>query len=834
MAARFARSSAHARSASIVFFTGAFLVAIFITLHTLTLSGAQVVERDLGRFGASVGYGTITAQPGDGRIGEDLLHGARGAGASDAMVFLSATDVQLASGGAGGDPREIGLQEAPWASRPFPARYVLLSGRWPRRAGEIVLTEPDDVSGAGGARLSAFGGRVRFRMVGTADDRYARTSALLAAPGTWARLPPSLAKRFPLFRAQPVLFWSGNSEPRVVAAVTAVANARSRTGASFEEVKATLLLRDHLAAKRGQSWIERIPAAYTVPSLLLPLGAVWLAFGLNNRRFRRNVHVLTSLGIRLRLAVTSLSLAAAAWCLVAALGGALAGTILGFAARAVTAQVRGLPAGPVSDLSGPVLRLLGAVSVGAICAGLLLFHSYRGSQAPAVATTEPLPRGRGRTIRHLLALAVWCTAIVVAAGLDSAAGASILSGVLTVGVLLLVPEFVDVVLRLLPERGARMRLSRRQLAADRRRATAAIALLAVALGGSLGYLTLLTTSVKTLERQAYPDVLPGQVIVTDRSGLALPPPQQVIEVVGASDVLRERPRLKLRYLQELDQAGNQRRGVSLEGTIERIIALDSAIDVEHLLTHRLTSTQAGVLRRGGMLIWADTASSPSVDDGATRLSVTSADRRIRQPIEVPAELVAARNSGWRIGTSGVLLTSTARKLNLPMSTGATMYTGLSASKARAVQNSVIRAGLDARTVQLYRGEPAVVPPTALIATAAGLAVIALLAAFVAAHGQSRVLRGYLGRLISIGLSIAWARQVLLFQQLVVVAIATSLAVVIAVPPLIVAKLRITGFVVSIPWTQVLVLVATIYAATCVAALQSSRGIRARGDAYERP
>jgi hypothetical protein len=103
---------------------------------------------------------------------------------------------------------------------------------------------------------------------------------------------------------------------------------------------------------------------------------------------------------------------------------------------------------------------------------------------------------------------------------------------------------------------------------------------------------------------------------------------------------------------------------------------------------------------------------------------------------------------------------------------------------------------------------------------------------VATRGQGRVLRGYLGRLVSIGLAVGWARQVLLYQQAVIVATATLLGLLIAIPPVIVTTLRISGFVLSIPWVEILVLIAGTYAATVLAALHASRSLRPRRDACE--
>jgi hypothetical protein len=57
-----------------------------------------------------------------------------------------------------------------------------------------------------------------------------------------------------------------------------------------------------------------------------------------------------------------------------------------------------------------------------------------------------------------------------------------------------------------------------------RRTAAAHAVSAVLLGGSLGYLAPLDTLIRTANQQAYPDVLPGQVLLADRYSITFPTP----------------------------------------------------------------------------------------------------------------------------------------------------------------------------------------------------------------------------------------------------------------------------------------------------------------------
>jgi hypothetical protein len=828
------RSPAIARSASAVFVAGLFVQAMFVVLQTLTLSGAQIADRDLGHFGATVGYGTIGVQPGDARVADDLLRAARTAGATDAMVLLSATDVQVATGR--GEVRDVTLQEAPWASRPFPDRYELQSGRWPRRPGEIVVTDTDqDVAAAAGTPLAVLSGGARLQVVGTAEDRYARTSTLLAAPGTWGELPERLVDRFARLQAQPVLYWSGASEARVVAAFAGVARSHAQDGVDvrLEAVAETIMTRDQVDVTREKAWIGRTPAGYIVPSLLLPLAAVALCFGLLTRRFRRTLGVLTSLGVGRAVAVASLSLAAGAWCVVAACAGAVVGTGAGVAGRDLIARLRSAPGGPLSDLEVPLLRLVGVVGLSAACAGLVLFSVLRASRTRRVdRASSEAGRRRVGSARKWLAFAAWCAVVRLSLEVDSPPTAAVLAGVLTVAVVLLVPELVDLLLRALPERGARTRLGRRQLADDRSRVAAAVALLAVVLGGSLGYLTLLDTLITTAGSEAEPDTLPGQLMVMDRASRLKAPLPQLLAAVERSDAAQAHPQLRLRFLNNRDRAGELKDAVSLLGTDENVMAVDSVDRVEQLVAHRLDAAQATTLRRGGMLVWSDYGSPVGQQRGRGRLMVRAGDRLIGRPMEVPLATVDIGRARWRAGTSGVLLTSSAHRLGLPVTVGPAMYTGLSGSQAQAIQEAVIRAGQDATGILRFRQPEPPVAPAALVATAAGLVILALLASLVAIRGQARTLRGYLGRLVAIGLSVRWAQGVLLYQQAVIIGAATVLGLAIAFPPVIVVAAQIEGFTLSVPWTQILVLVSCVYVAMCLAALHATRTLRARKDAYE--
>jgi hypothetical protein len=102
--------------------------------------------------------------------------------------------------------------------------------------------------------------------------------------------------------------------------------------------------------------------------------------------------------------------------------------------------------------------------------------------------------------------------------------------------------------------------------------------------------------------------------------------------------------------------------------------------------------------------------------------------------------------------------STAQVLNLSVQPqGPVMVTGISADRTRALRQSVIDAGRDAGAVLVYVKPDDPVPPAALLATAAGLVVLAP-AAVLAPRSRSRSLHRCLARLVAIGIPPQRARR----------------------------------------------------------------------------
>lgn len=827
-ARRFARSRDLARSATIVAVSALFLLSMFVLLELMTLSPQQVIERELGRFDRSTGLLNVSLPPGEAGLVRRLDTAAREAGADDVMVGLVTGDMQIASR----EAPSVMFYEAAWSSRPFPDRYRLESGRWPARPGEVVLTNADALRHPVGGQLPVLSDRASFTVVGLADDPYVRSLKIMAGEGTWAALDPDVAASFPGLTAQPVVRWDGKQPRRVIQAVADVL-ARQTGAGSPASLRRTLtgsvLTRSELANRQRSSAIDRVPAGYTLPSLLLPALSVLLVFGFNDRRFRARARLMSGLGLPRWKAVVALGFATAAWCLIAASVGAVAGIGLGWALGRLVRVLFDHPIASLPNVTGPLVQMVAVTLLGA-AAGTLLLHRSRPSgsrphpgAARATATVPPAGRAsqRGRDARHVLAVAAGCATVFLASRLDSPPKSMVMAATFALTVLLLAPDIVARVLPRLPETGPRLRLARRQLASDSRRVTMAVAMLATLLGMSLGFLTLLDTMIRTAGDQAYPQVLPGQLAVADRSAFGLPAPRSVLDIVQDQTALRDQEAIPLRFVRKEIDAPTLIRIGNSDGVL---MAVDDELQLSRMMNRPLTTSERQTLQRGGVVVFAQPPGPTSLSADATEsdLVVRRGDRVIRNLGTLPVVVADIPKSSWSSGRAGVMLTATARQLNLPLSTGAVMYTSVPDTVAASVRQAVAAAGEDPRIVRIYEPPPPPVPPPMLYVTAGGLVILTLLLTVVVTRGQARSLRDYLALLHAIGLPSRWIRHVLLYQHAVILGISTVMALVIAVLPVMVTATRLSGFVLDIPWGQLVVLAAAVYAATFAAAHLTTR------------
>ncbi|WP_124771652.1 hypothetical protein [Micromonospora inaquosa] len=668
--------------------------------------------------------------------------------------------------------------------------------------------------------FTVFSGNDRLRVVGVAEDLFGDTPRILAAQGTWASLSEATSRNFSTVLATATLLWNGGVQQHVLTAVAAVvaSNVPEASPATVEaQLAAETRTRADELTKLRRPWTDRIPLAYDLPSLALPLLAVLTVFGLNARRFRKSLAILTSVGMSRATATAGVAAATTVWTLAATLAGILAGIGLGAASRPVADHFLAGPISPWPGLVAPAARLLG-VTVAACTAAALLLHlahprstgAAAPSRAPSARAGKKRTRVTGAAVRRIAATVLGVAIIVQIGVLDSVEEAMVLTATVAATVLLFTPEVVGIAIRLLPTTDPRSHLGRKQLHNDRARAVAAVAVLTTTLGAPLGLTTLLATLITTAQEDVVATVAPHQVVLSGPGGAMQPPSRDVVTAVSAR-LADAAPPVKTGYLT------TETVHVTVKDAgIGAVLVVETPEQASRLNNGPLSDAQLQTLQRGGLLVW---------NEGPDQRQLLSHDLTSDRVVATSPPLPAARAAfepTWTSGVSGLLLATTAQRLNLAISPAAIVFTNVTDDQATSAEQAAIDNGLDPLQVGIYQPpEPITVPP-AYYTAVLGLAAIVLATTMAVARSQVITLRSYLGRLIAIGLSPRWARHVLLIQNGLIILTSTVLAALIAVPPVIVAAIKLRGFTLSIPWTWLLVITAAFYIATLAASVASSR------------
>lgn len=812
-----------ATAATTVFVAAFGLLTMLMFLHGQALSGPRLAERDLGRFDSTIGFGGLEALPGSD-VARDLAQRlGRVHGLDDFAVALVAADFPVPRVSLDG----IFYKEMTWTEDPFPGRYELIGGRFPGSSGEIALADVDSTIGiAVGDTVNILSGDTQLRVVGIIDDEFSSQPAVLAGTGTWEALPGAAAEGYALLRASPIAYWSGSNPSAVRHAVAAVYRKHgAQRQALGEALSSSYTTRAVLETRGEKSWVLKSPAGYLLSWLLPPL-AVTTCFGIVQRRVANSIRLMTAIGVSRRTAVTGGWTAIFGWCLVACVAGAIVGVASGFAAARFVAHVADNPR-PIWDLPAmTLLRLLMGVAVGGFAGFLmLLWASVQDSSHSHAA--HRVQRRRARDARQLVGLAAVCAAVLQLRKLDSPPRAMVLAATVAIAVLAATPDIVSWVIRRVPGTGLRARLSKRQLLADHSRAVTAVSVVALLLGTSLGFIALLDTMIRTAGAYVYPEVAPRQVMLADRRTDVAPVPDLTARAARSFPALRNQEPVQLRYVghRESEFVTQLRAG----GELGLILALDSPEEVARLTQRPIDATRRDVLASSGILLWRATT---AVSKGVVEFHLVNGDRIVKTFEGVPAATFDVPAYGWNEGTTGVILTRTAQTMGLPITNGAVVFTDISDDDARRVLEGFSNAGVDPETARIYEPPPPPVPPVALYATAIGLAAIVLLVTTAATKSQVTALRDRLVHLLALGLSRRWARQVIVHQHALMLALATVLGIVIAVPPVVFAVALIPGFVLSIPWTQMLVLVFATYFASFAAIFVATRRLTTSATALE--
>lgn len=820
LARRFMRTKPTRRSAGTVLVATTLLMGLFVALKGFTPSSEQVVQRDLGRFTFSTGLQKISGN--DAAALDRAATAARRAGAIDAMVLLQSFNDVLPPIP---DPPFTVFLEAAWPSEPFPERYSLTDGRWPRAPREVAVTDAFAGAVKGEQAFTVFSGNQRLRVVGRVRDRFGTASSkILAAPGTWRAFAAAkgMSAKYPLPAPLPILLWSGGEQNRVVRSIAGVAS----PGAEVESGGPATDLRTREAelSKVRRSWIDKIPLAYRIPSVGLVLLAVLGAFGMNARRLRRNLGTLRSVGIGAADATAAVILAGSAWVLVACVAGSAVGIGLGLAARAIAREFVTSPLSPFPDVSGPALRFV-AVAIVA-CLGVAVAAMVGQRRSTARSLLSSLPRGRWvSNVRHALATLAAAVAIWQGFSLDAIDEAMILVGTLAAVFTLMTPEIVRTALRWFPVSGPRRRLARQQLLFDQGRALIVVAVLTATLGPPVAMATLLDTLITSETR--VPSVAPHQVVLSGPNGGPRAQQGLVDQIVRRVDP--PAPPVQLSYLGSgEDQPGPKDVDVTVAGDdLAFVMAVETVEDAVRLSNGALTDAQRQTLRNGGLLAWSQRDRKDlKPEGGALQLVVQNAQTgaALSKTAPIPA-VYAPFEPSWQENGAGLILTSTARRLGLPVFRAEVVLTGVGPTASARAKQAAIDAGYDPRQVGVHDIDTVEVPP-AFWAAIIGLGLLVLLTIFSLTGAQAAMLRSYLGGLIALGLPRGWARNVLNLQTGILVAISAISSLVIGVVPIVIAAVKVPGLTLAIPWSALAAIVALFAGSAALGTALSSRRLRA--------
>ena len=818
LARRFTRAAPLRRSAVIVAVVACAVMSLFVVLRGLSLSSEQVIERDYGRFSGIARLGDLAGLPGGQSGPASAAVTALGrAGVDESMLYLETYDLRPDSGRR---PFTV-FAEADWDSDPFPARYQLTDGRWPSIPGEVVATAQFAASIEGRHEVPILSGNYELKIVGRVEDRYATDVAkILAASGTWASFDEVvLAEKFPTLIATPSILWSGVDRSVVVASLAETFKTDATLGdlpsletAIYESISTR---EDELAAVR-RDWVDRAPIAYQVPSTGLVVLSVLAVFGLNQRLLRRNLNTLKSVGITAVDASTAIVLAGAAWILVAAVLGSAGGVIVGALGRFASKGQISRPLSEFPNLFAPGFRTLGLVIVTCLVYGVLTTRGQlRGRRSNRVAISAALRGAAAQSLRHVFAGVATGLTIFLGLTMNSLADTMRFVGIVGLVIVLLLPEIIGVALGTVSTQGPKRRLALQQLKLDTGRVRIAVALLAASLGPAVALIILLDTMVHSDEAELVSRVPPGQIDLASPEGLIGPAPDDLLSIVAGS-IETTSPPIRLGYLMDAE------REVRLEGQrLGAIMVVDTAEDAARLSNGALTPEHASLLRNGGIVSWDDS------DSDTRRLDVFSqidlSDNRTTEAL--PADSTAFQPS-WERRADGLLLTSTAQRLDLPVSISEYVFTGVPDSAADEARQAAVAAGYDRSLVAVHRPPAAIVAPGVYIAAEVGLGLLMLFTVSAVVRVQVTSLRRYLNGLVAIGVPRRWVRDVVVLEIGLLMVLSATLGLFIAVVPILVAVVQLPQLALSVPWWTVAPIFLMFGLTGLIAALTSVVSLRA--------
>lgn len=749
--------------------TVAVILISYVMATSWGLSHGQVVDRDFSGHSAKVVVDE-DIDPGH----DDILNAVEEAAPGQVWV-LSSAGVQIA-GSAG---TRLLYQESRWGQAQF--GYELVSGEWPQKAGEAVVTRDLRPSSD---MLSLESDVTNVRVVGVVDDVYSESPVLLAAPGTWESMPSSLARAHDRLTAQVSVLTSDER-------VAQVESALAEQGISTTAIHAS-------DQQPEQNWIAASPYSFTVPALVIPLlVTVTTIFG-GRRSHQRLVRQVVQVGGP-RIAGTVMVAAAL---LIVVIGGVIVGGLTGWglshAARAVSSRWNGQVQAPYPSLMTPLAITAGSASVGwALC--VVNLNSSYGTVRPRRLSTLTFPS----RLRRWTALLAGCAGVLIAPRATTMAPTMALGTILLIVGALLTPDVLVHLSHRLDRLPLHRKMGARLLAADTR-AVAETVLTMTIVALPLTVMILLTTTTATARSNSLAAVGPGQIAVHGGGGVFQPAPTAALEAAEAA----------LQPSETADRAGLQLAPLAWYeagvGRSSSVIAVDTVRQIESVWGVSLTNAQEALLNRGGALVVHP--------DAALTIDGRSPSPKIPTMVFAPTE-------EWANNTGAVMLTEELRARGVEVTSGGTVYSGVSNDQADAVLAALRERGLNQRAIDRYHPPTQILAPAAVVASAIVLAMLMLAVTVACAHSRTTSLRRQFGRFVAIGANGRFVRRAFLVSQVSITGISLVWAVLVTGLTVTVFVLRHGTAMVNPPWVLMSALVAALVTAQAAAGLIATRKLR---------
>ncbi|MGH2842038.1 MAG: FtsX-like permease family protein, partial [Solirubrobacteraceae bacterium] len=642
--------------------------------------------------------------------------------------------------------------EADWAQHPYGTEYTLLSGRMPRKPGQVVVS-------AGmfkhplGRTVTAASGDVRLHIVGVIRDRFDTSDSareVLAAAGTWASFDWTKLRRANFAAVTPEVEVLGDFRDWAQLAGIAI---RYSAAQHIGDVSGTSLVfnRAMLAAYPMQSSVVAEPLVYKAPSLALAVLLPLLLLGLRARRTRRWSGTLRAIGVRPRTASLAVSGGTLALLVAAILVGVAGGEALGLLVRVLLAPRESQPLSPPASIVGQALRLAGVMVVVTVAVAAVAAEQQRGSSVRQLLARRPSGTVMAGLRWTLVAFAIAALVFIIPGSKPGSGGAAI-SVLVTVAVCLPLVDVFTLVRRLSAGRGLRLRLATSRLMMERFQCGAVCAAIVICVGPFIA-LSVNHAGYQQSQASSWDGWMPqGQVAIRAPNGAKFDRPDP--RALQATEKLTGEKPIKISSLSTLN-LDNPTSGEAVVGggTQPALLAVDSVSALRRLLPGVLTAADVRIFAAGGVLHFEAAGPVPR----RAPIRIVNQPRRergsTRRP-DTPMVNVASIPSdhAWEQQTSGFVLPSVARGWHLPVPIHVSQeaFTHITASMQNRIEKAIMSAGAPITSLSVRQPYQYLPEPSGLVFGRYAVLLLLLVTMAAALGSTARSLRKESRSLVAIG------------------------------------------------------------------------------------